>query len=680
MAAAVKEYQRVADSTHKSETRLPRAAQDIVPGLWSRIKEHKLIQVTLAYLVVALAIAHGEELVANAYHWPELVGRIVIGILGLGLPLTLIVVLLAEIKASAASRVTVGRTLDRIFLLVLGFIVIILIAEHLLLNNGFGPTQLGRLMNLGLGLLVVALLVDRVWIGRRGEPATPPAPPTAPSALQPKTLPADVSTQIEAPSPTRSIAVLPFTNLSSDPEQEYFSDGLTEEMINHLAHVKGLRVIARTSSFAFKGKNEDLRVVGEKLSVGSVLEGSVRKAGNRLRITAQLIDCTAGHHLWSETFDRELNDVFAIQSDISRSVATALGVTLGIADAVPPGGTRNLQAYELYLRAQSLLRLAGSSDLRRAAELFRQALALDPEFALAWKGLARSLSFATAYLPETLTQVLEEWDHSVERTRTLAPTMWASHAVSGSQDYYRHNWSAALRAYSKAVELSPPSEAEALGGLSLALTSTGRVQDAIPNLQLARSRDPLSLDVSNYLQIALTITERFQEAGAEYDRSQDLAGNRTIVEGMALHRAWAQGLSAAQVREHWRRYIALDVVGMPVFSELVELMDQPQAARIRLRKAFEDPAYQDPTRQFRIALCAARFGDTDLALVAMRRSYVDMQSLGVYYIWLPACRHVRKDPRFKDLLRDLKIVDYWRETGQWGGFARPLGADDFEVW
>lgn len=113
----------MADSTHKSETQLPRAAQDIAPGLWSRIKEHKLIQVTLAYLVAALAIAHGEELVASAYHWPELVGRIVIGILGLGLPLTLIVVLLAQIKVSSVSRAAVGRTLDRIFLLVLGFIV-----------------------------------------------------------------------------------------------------------------------------------------------------------------------------------------------------------------------------------------------------------------------------------------------------------------------------------------------------------------------------------------------------------------------------------------------------------------------------------------------------------------------------------------------------------------------------
>jgi TolB-like protein/tetratricopeptide (TPR) repeat protein len=670
----------VADSTRKSETRLPGAAQDIAPGLWSRIKDHKLIQAAIAYLVAALAIAHGEELVAGAYHWPEHVGRIVIGILGLGLPLTLVVVSLAEIKASSASRIAVGRTLDRIFLLVLGLILVILVAERLVLNSGIAPTQLGRLMNLGLGLLVVALLADRLWMGRRSEQASPPIPQTAPSALRPKSLPADVSTQSEARSQTRSIAVLPFTNLSSDSEQEYFSDGLTEELISHLAHIKGLRVIARTSSFAFKGKNEDLRVVGEKLSVGSVLEGSVRKAGNRLRIAAQLIDCTAGHHLWSETFDRELDDVFAIQSDISRSVATALGVALGIADAVPPGGTRNLQAYELYLRAQSLLRLRGSSDLRRSAELFRQALALDPEFALAWKGLARSLSMATAYLPETSTQVLKEWDHSVERTRTLAPTMWASYAVSGGQDFYRHNWSAALRAFSKAVELSPPSEAEVLGGLSLVLASIGRVEDAIPHLQLARSRDPLSLDVSSYLQIALTSSERYQEAGAEYDRSQDLPGDRTIAEGMALHRAWAQGLSSAEVKEHWLHYIALDTIGMPVFSELVELMDQPQAVRNRLRKAFEDPSYQDPTRQFRIALCAARFDDTDLALMALRRSYVNMQSLGVYYIWLPTCRHVRKDPRFKDLLRDLKIVDYWRETGQYGDFARFLGTNDFEVW
>ena len=151
-----------------------------------------------------------------------------------------------------------------------------------------------------------------------------------------------------------SICVLPFVNMSGDAEQEYFSDGLSEELLNQLAQMKGLKVAARTSSFAFKGQNPDLKLVSEKLGVEHVLEGSVRKSGNRLRITAQLIDADTGYHLWSNTFNRELDDVFQIQEDIARAVADALKITLGMGKTtISSGGTKNMEAYDLYLRAQA---------------------------------------------------------------------------------------------------------------------------------------------------------------------------------------------------------------------------------------------------------------------------------------------------------------------------------------
>src|SRR5262249_1009015 len=195
-----------------------------------------------------------------------------------------------------------------------------------------------------------------------------------------------------------SIAVLPFVNMSSDPEQEYFSDGLSEELLNQLAQVKKLRVIGRTSCFAFKGKNEDLRSIGNKLGAAHILEGSVRKAGKRLRITAQLIECRTGHHLWSQTYDRELDDVFAIQDDVAREVAKAIGIALGIVEAMEvKGGTRNVDAYDLYLRGLATSVSTSLESMQRSANFLRRAVELDPDFALAWLQLASALSFSLTF-------------------------------------------------------------------------------------------------------------------------------------------------------------------------------------------------------------------------------------------------------------------------------------------
>jgi len=175
-----------------------------------------------------------------------------------------------------------------------------------------------------------------------------------------------------------SIAVLPFTNMSADPENEFFADGITEEIINSLTQIEELHVAARTSAFSFKGKHVDLRIVGERLNVKTVLEGSVRKAGNRVRITAQLMNVADGYHLWSERYDRELKDIFEVQDDIARAIADRLKVTLkGGRQLSVRAGTSNLEAYELYLKGRALL-YRGGLDLRRGAKCFERAVSLDP--------------------------------------------------------------------------------------------------------------------------------------------------------------------------------------------------------------------------------------------------------------------------------------------------------------
>ncbi|HTV80372.1 MAG TPA: TIR domain-containing protein [Steroidobacteraceae bacterium] len=481
-----------------------------------------------------------------------------------------------------------------------------------------------------------------------------------------------------------SVAVLPFANLSSDPEQEYFADGLSEELIHQLANLNGLHVAGRTSSFSFKGKQEDVRVIGERLGVAHVLEGSVRKAGSRLRITAQLINCADGYHLWSQTFDRTLDDIFVIQDDIARTVAQALSVTLRIGQVLMmPGGTQNVEAYELYLRAQGHARFLGTLHLQQAIALYRAALAIDAGFALAWSGLAGGMLYLQIYVPANSdharrTQVWE-LEQVIGRALQLAPDLWAGHLTDGWWKCFRLQWHAAERAMQKALELAPASECSPRLYLGALWLMAGRVRDAIPLLESARGLDPLLIGNANVLQGAYTVAGCEAEAEAEYLRSTSLEGDREGLEETALLRAFGRGDPQPLIQAQLHRFLAASGPRLPVMQELVAVLDRPDVAVTLLRQAFANPACQDSTQQFKIAVWAAQFGDVDLALAAAHRAYVDGRSLILSLMWYPAYRRVRQHPRFKELLRDLGLVEYWRRSGHWGDFVRPAGESDFDV-
>ncbi len=294
-----------------------------------------------------------------------------------------------------------------------------------------------------------------------------------------------------------SLAVLPFVNLSSDPEQEYFSDGLSEEVLNQLAQVKDLRVTARTSSFSFKGKNEDLRVVGEKLGVGNILEGSVRKSGKQLRITAQLINARDGTHLWSQTYDRELNDIFAIQEEIAMAVSQALSVSLGVGDmSRAMGGTTNLEAYDKFLRAGKFEDQAGASGLAQAAQLYREAVKLDPEFLRAWRALFYTLGSMVVWTPENPGAIRAERVEVSKKIEALAPDSWWAKDVRVIQYLRERNWAAAHSAATGAMAEAPGSGLSVMGNYSAYLAAVGRIKDTLPIRERARQADPLSLSTS----------------------------------------------------------------------------------------------------------------------------------------------------------------------------------------
>jgi serine/threonine protein kinase/tetratricopeptide (TPR) repeat protein len=264
------------------------------------------------------------------------------------------------------------------------------------------------------------------------------------------------STADPVPARPSSIAVLPFANMSADPENEYLSDGLSEEIINALTKVEGFRVAARTSSFAYKGINEDIRVIGERLNVGAVLEGSVRKAGNHLRITAQLIDVASGYHLWSERFDREMQDVFMIQDEIAENVAYSLRMVLSEDQkrAIQEVRTRDVVAYEYYLRGRQYFRQFRHKGLEYAREMFKRAIALDSAYALAYTGLADSCSFLYMYFASGEDDLVQAVEAS-EMALTLAPELPIAHASQGLAFMLRRRYAEAEEAFETAIRLDP---------------------------------------------------------------------------------------------------------------------------------------------------------------------------------------------------------------------------------
>jgi serine/threonine protein kinase/Tfp pilus assembly protein PilF len=254
-----------------------------------------------------------------------------------------------------------------------------------------------------------------------------------------------------------SIAVLPFTNMSNDPEQEYFCDGMAEDIINDLTHVDGLRVAARTSSFAYKGKLEDIREIGRKLNVETMLEGSVRKAGNRLRITAQLLNVIDGYHLWSERYDRELKDVFAIQDEISKNIVNALKVRLSkkekrTLEKVP---TKDVRAYDFYLRGRKFLFRLNRKNIEFALEMFSKAIELDPDYALAFAGRADCHSFLFLYFDSSEERNVEQSLAASEKALALDSELAEAHAARGLALSLVKRDDEAEKEFETAIQLNP---------------------------------------------------------------------------------------------------------------------------------------------------------------------------------------------------------------------------------
>ncbi len=320
---------------------------------------------------------------------------------------------------------------------------------------------------------------------------------------------------------TASIAVMPFVNMSGDPDNEYFSDGLSEELLSALAQIPELRVAARTSSFQFKGKNEDLRVIGKKLNVASVLEGSVRKAGRHVRITAQLVSAADGFHLWSAEYDRELDDIFAVQDDIARSVSGALKLKL-LGNRPTPPRTGNAEAYNLYLQGKYFLDRRTRDDTEKAVSYYEQSLRLDPGYARAWTGLAAAHQAQADRNEIPIAEGYRKAREEVQKALELEPSLAEAHAELGQiRTTYDWDWAGADVAFKRALELEPGNATVVRQAARLAGT-LGRFEEALRLDRRAVEMDPLNAPAYKNIGVLSLYVGRLDEAEAAWRKTLEI--------------------------------------------------------------------------------------------------------------------------------------------------------------
>ena len=446
-----------------------------------------------------------------------------------------------------------------------------------------------------------------------------------------------------------SVAVLPFENLSGNAENEYFSDGMTEEILNALAQVPDLRVAARTSSFAYKGRDVDIREVARDLGVATVLEGSVRREGDDLRITAQLIDARNGFHVWSETYDRKLESVFAIQEEIAGAIARELKGSLGLTtgDRLVRNRTGDMGAYELYLEARSHVRRRGAG-IEQAIGLFERALQRDSAFAPAWAGLAEAWSLApywragrdSAYWAESLARAEE----AAEKALELDPAMVSAHVALGNVHRDRWEWAEAERSYRSALEVAPD-DPEANQQYAEMLAGMGRTEEAISYARRAAELDPLAAIRLNALGYILWNADRPDEALASLRRAFAIDSTLSYVNGNIGRILISTGRYAEAEAFMQETGVPSDAPTRRVTRALAAA-DTAAAIEI-LRADTLVPAYH---------YLYALVGDPARAIAALGKGMFGGPFGPPDAMWGPTHTRYRDDPRFRELLRSRNLA------------------------
>ena len=480
-------------------------------NFFAELKRRNVYKVAVAYAVIAWLLLQGASIVLPSFEAPAWTMKVLILVLAVGLPVAVVLAWAFEITPEGivrADEVDLNKSITR--------------------KTGRRLTALIILIGiLAAGLFVFQMVGTDRW------------------AVRSKTVDDKDGRRSAASLPNqKSVAVLPFDDLSAAHDQQFFGDGLAEELLNALVQIDGLSVASRTSSFAFKGKNLSIPDIARTLSVAHIVEGSVRRVDNRLRITAQLIDVTTDRHLWSQTFDREVTDIFAIQDEIARSIADALKVRLA-RGGDRKAGTESVEAYELYLLGLYHLNQRTEDSMRKALDIFQRASERDPSFARAYAGLSMTYLLLPGYA--SFDRELADREALVAARKALALDPKSAEALTAmAQSYFgQAKIPQAVDAFDRAIAANPR-YALARHWKGITLSAVGRLAEGEAELRAARALDPASLPLQSFLSVNLSQQGRLEEALAE---ALDLL-RRAPDYRNGLHQAFVQAAMLGRAREY----------------------------------------------------------------------------------------------------------------------------------
>ena len=610
---------------------------------FAELKRRKVFRVAAVYGATGFVVLQVADLLAEGMELPSVVLKTTTFLVLLGFPIAVVLAWALELTPEGVKRTDPAETGE---------------LEAIASQPAGKRWPAGVLALLG----VAALVAGAWWVGRSTAPGAEDSASAANSGsggdrgaevlqLAYADLDAD-----QRP----SIAVLPFADMSPDGDQEYFADGMTEELLNSLAKIRDIRVGGRTSSFAYKGQDKDLREIGSELGVQYVVEGSVRKQDDRLRITAQLVDATDNFHVWSESYDRTIDDVFAVQEEIAEAIAEELQVSLGIDEKqslVAPTG--DLDAYELYLTARSKMRERGEG-VEEAVQLFEATVARDSGWAPGWAGLAQAYSLVPHYQDaESRDEYWSTWETSIDaseaaaiRALELDPRNAGAEVALGNVARERWEWESAERHYLRALEIDPD-DVEAHQQYAELLTAIGRLDEGLRSARRAVALDPTSAIRLNVLGYILLANRRIEEAIPQLELA--------IVHGGAFPGPY-NNLERAYVRlgDYDRaEAIARDEI-LPRFFDPGASEQEQEEVRLELQLGY-DAIRAGDTSAF--SACCDRngwdfelvlaLGDTARAFEDLAGSFLERPRIGpIYYaIWTEALDGYRADPRYQEMLR-----------------------------
>jgi len=595
-------------------------------SFFTELKRRNVIRVGVAYVIVAWLILQFADVVLNNIEAPGWVFQVIMLILGIGLPLALFFAWAFELTPEGIRK---EKDIER--------------SESMTRVTGH------KLNNTIIGLLILALgyfVLDKFFLDP-GRDAAEVA-----SAVQ--NARGKVQTPTETEQAEKSIAVLPFVNMSSDQEQEYFSDGLSEELLNLLAKIPELRVAARTSSFSFKGKNLEIPEIASRLKVAHILEGSVRKSGDQIRITAQLVKADDGYHLWSETYNRQLDNVFQIQDEIAGEVVRALKVTL--LNEAPKSRETSPEVYQLYLEGQHVRRQVSAPTLPKAINLLKQAVALDPAYAPAWAELAYAYMWEAGIGATPIDEAFALADQAIEKALKADPGYSRAYFVKGaSQMYNKFDFKAAYEGYQHALQLEP-GNAFLLGQNATVLRAIGRMDESIALFEQALALDPLMSEMRSWQALALSYAGQLDEAESAYRTALTLSPDFSGVHYRLGRILIAKGMPGAALEEiKLEKSSTYSLTGLAMVHHALGNQESSQRSLDELIRTMAGHA------AYQIAEVYGFRGDSDKAFEWLEESLVIRDSGLVSTLGNPAFYDLRFDPRWQPFLDRLGLLEFWLE-------------------